>query len=854
MMAKERVCPACGIEKANKYFLNSKSEICLLCESKGLKPVVVEDPEPEPEPLTPVDYTQFPAVEVDYNAPSSQELAARILARRNLIQFVRRFRPKYTAGWVHEDIARRLVRFMEAVERGEEPRLLMMMPPRAGKSELGSRNFVPFVLGHHPDWEIIAASHTNSLTLSFSRYIRDLLRDLSYHALFPNTRLDPSSQSVENWNLTGGGGYLAAGVGTGITGRGAHILLLDDLVKDIEAADSQLQRDSVWEWYTSTAYTRLAPGGGVLGIMCMTGDTPVLMATGKERRLDALVVGDEIATYERGYLTTARVTGHKSNGMDAVLRITTASGKSVRANGRHPFLVCINGELKWIRARSLSTAHRIVTLKDSGENGTESSVLQKDAACLPNAAVCATHTMVRSVGRTGTEPQATVESQDATRDLNIVMESQQLITPECSQSKKENAQYAEKHRTKESLATGSTTLRLITATTPENLGGCCATTVMPESDILELSPWHWPLPNTSDFTLDSVVSINDAGEDEVFDVQVERTENFIAGGMVSHNTWWNEDDWAGRIQQVMKADDGGDVFEIIRYPAINEEGDEYLLANDQIVQLPEGSDIPADAKMTRPIGTAIHPERYSTGAMTRIKKNLEASGQKRIWSALYQQNPTPDEGIYFSKSMFKEYQQDLSRMNVQIYQAWDFAITEGTQNDWTVGITVLQDAYDDLYVLDINRFRSGDGENIMNIVVQYAQDWNVNLLGVEDGQIWKALETTFTRICAAKKFYPSYEKLKPLTDKLVRAQPLRGRMQAGKVFFATRAPWYTELKNELLRFPAGKHDDQVDALAWVVRLMLTRSAPQVQKPKEVASWRDKLRQMQAGGRGGAMAA
>lgn len=581
-MAKERICPACGIEKANKYFLNLKAEVCTLCEAKGLKPVVVE----EPEPVISVDHTQFPAVEVDYNAPSSQELAARILARRNLIQFVRRFRSKYTAGWVHEDIARRLVRFMEAVERGEEPRLLMMLPPRAGKSELGSRNFVPFVLGHHPDWEIIAASHTNSLTLSFSRYIRDLLRDPSYHALFPNTRLDPSSQSVENWNLTGGGGYLAAGVGTGITGRGAHILLLDDLVKDIEAADSQPQRDSVWEWYTSTAYTRLAPGGGVLGIM----------------------------------------------------------------------------------------------------------------------------------------------------------------------------------------------------------------------------------------------------------------------------TWWNEDDWAGRIQQVMKADDGGDVFEIIRYPAINEEGDEYLLANDQIVQLPEGSDIPPDAKMTRPIGTAIHPERYSTGAMTRIKKNLEASGQKRIWSALYQQNPTPDEGIYFSKSMFKEYQQDLSRMNVQIYQAWDFAITEGTQNDWTVGITVLQDAYDDLYVLDINRFRSGDGENIMNIVVQYAQDWNVNVLGVEDGQIWKALETTFTRICAAKKFYPSYEKLKPLTDKLVRAQPLRGRMQAGKVFFPTRAPWYTELKNELLRFPAGKHDDQVDALAWVVRLVLTKSAPQAQKPKEIASWRDKLRQMQAGGRGGAMAA
>ena len=76
---------------------------------------------------------------------------------------------------------------------------------------------------------------------------------------------------------------MAAGVGTGITGRGAHILLLDDLVKDIEAADSATIKENTWEWYASTAYTRLAPGGGVLGL-----------TTGELNRLftDKLVVGD----------------------------------------------------------------------------------------------------------------------------------------------------------------------------------------------------------------------------------------------------------------------------------------------------------------------------------------------------------------------------------------------------------------------------------------------------------------------------------------------------------------------------------------------------------------------------------
>ena len=210
---------------------------------------------------------EAPAFVPSSEADPLRELAERELCRRRLLPFVQRFRPKYVAGWVHEDVCRRLERFVRDVEAGKEPRLLMMMPPRAGKSELGSRNFPAWALGQHPDWEIIAASHTGSLTMSLSRYIRDLLRDPAYQAVFPAARLDPSSQSVENWNLTGGGGYLAAGVGTGITGRGAHILLLDDLVKDIEAADSPTIKENTWEWYISTAYSRLAPGGGVLGIM-----------------------------------------------------------------------------------------------------------------------------------------------------------------------------------------------------------------------------------------------------------------------------------------------------------------------------------------------------------------------------------------------------------------------------------------------------------------------------------------------------------------------------------------------------------------------------------------------------------
>ena len=89
----------------------------------------------------------------------------------------------------------------------------------------------------------------------------------NYKNIFNGAILDPTSQSVESWLTTKGGGYVAAGVGGGITGKGAHELVIDDPVKNRDDAESEYNRDSVWDWYTSTAYTRLAPGGGILVIL-----------------------------------------------------------------------------------------------------------------------------------------------------------------------------------------------------------------------------------------------------------------------------------------------------------------------------------------------------------------------------------------------------------------------------------------------------------------------------------------------------------------------------------------------------------------------------------------------------------
>lgn len=154
---------------------------------------------------------------------------------------------------------------LEALERGDIDRLMITMPPRHGKSELASRRFPAWFMGRHPGKSVIAASYNSDLATDFGRQVRNIVASPEYGRLF-ETRLAEDSRAANRWNTENGGAYVAAGVGTAITGRGADVLLIDDPLKDRDEADSELQRNKVWDWYTSTAYTRLAPGGRVVVI------------------------------------------------------------------------------------------------------------------------------------------------------------------------------------------------------------------------------------------------------------------------------------------------------------------------------------------------------------------------------------------------------------------------------------------------------------------------------------------------------------------------------------------------------------------------------------------------------------
>ena len=194
-------------------------------------------------------------------------------ARNNLLSFISVTYKDYKIGWVHQEICETLDNFLKDLIDGKRPRLIITMPPRSGKSEIVSRRFPAYFLGKYPDLSIISVSYSASLAEDFSRDVQRIIDSDEYKKIFPDTKL--SDKKDKNYKRTSDffeivdhkGVYCSAGVGGSITGKGCDILIIDDPIKNRQEANSETVRKKIYDWYSSTAYTRLSPIGGVI-MMC----------------------------------------------------------------------------------------------------------------------------------------------------------------------------------------------------------------------------------------------------------------------------------------------------------------------------------------------------------------------------------------------------------------------------------------------------------------------------------------------------------------------------------------------------------------------------------------------------------
>lgn len=436
-----------------------------------------------------------------------KELLRRKQATESLIKFTEFTFPRYRTAAHHQIIAERL----ERVIRRDCKRLMLLLPPRHGKSELASKRFPAFALGKRPELQFISASATSGLAEDFGREVRNIIASQEYENLFPRTELAEDSQAKGKWNTKSGGVYYAVGVGGAVIGRGADIFLIDDPYSTMADAQSETTRKNVWEWYTGTVYNRLQPGGSI---------------------------------------------------------------------------VLIN--------------HRM-----------------------------------------------------------------------------------------------------------------------------------------------------------------------------------HEDDLTGALISQMQA--GGDEWEIVELPAISDKGE------------------------------ALWPEAYPLEALNQIKRNT----LPRFWSALYQQQPSPEEGEYFKREWFRWYSEPPKHM--RRYGASDYAVT-ADGGDYTVHGVCGVDPEDNLYVLDIWRSQSESHKWVEAFIDMLATHKPMNW-GEEQGQIIKSLGPFIDKRMRERKVYARRTQFTSVADKATRCRSFQARAAMGKVYLPQNAPWVADLLTELCNFPAGKHDDQVDMLGLIGRML-----------------------------------
>lgn len=141
---------------------------------------------------------------------------------------------------------------------------MVFMPPRHGKSHLISEYFPAWFMGRNPEKYVIATSYGQDLASDFGRKVRNLIGDEPFKLTFRGVSLSEDSQASNRFSLNKGGSYHAVGYGGPITGRGAHLLIIDDPIKNREDANSEIYRKNIKSWYTSTAYTRLMPDAAII--------------------------------------------------------------------------------------------------------------------------------------------------------------------------------------------------------------------------------------------------------------------------------------------------------------------------------------------------------------------------------------------------------------------------------------------------------------------------------------------------------------------------------------------------------------------------------------------------------------
>ena len=231
---------------------------------------------------------------------------------------------------------------------------------------------------------------------------------------------------------------------------------------------------------------------------------------------------------------------------------------------------------------------------------------------------------------------------------------------------------------------------------------------------------------------------------------------------------------------------------------------------------------PQDDPLGRPAGTMLwdDPTGYDYGRFLRDRK-AELASEPRTWSALYQQEPTPDTGDYFKAEWIKPISPDLipDPDYLRVYGASDYAVTSGG-GDYTVHLIAGLDADDRLFILDLWRGQT-DSSVWIREWCRLVRQWRPIEMAEEAGQIRASVGPFLDQQAREQRAHTVRTPFPSRHDKAVRAQSIRGRMAMKGIYVPANAPWRADFEAELLRFPTAAHDAIVDSVSLLGQLLDT---------------------------------
>jgi predicted phage terminase large subunit-like protein len=279
-----------------------------------------------------------------------------------------------------------------------------------------------------------------------------------------------------------------------------------------------------------------------------------------------------------------------------------------------------------------------------------------------------------------------------------------------------------------------------------------------------------------------------------------RTRLSPGGSIILIGTPWHEDDHFGRILTSNERER----WDVIELPALAK-------LNDPLGRIP---------------GEPLWPDYISQQMLDDIRNSLNASDM-RMWNSLYQVSPTIDSGDYFKR----EYIQYTNHIpdKLDYYGASDYAVTAG-RGDYTVHVIIGHDTKnDDIYVIDV--WRAQEDSNVwIKEFLALVNRHEPLMWAEESGQIIKSLDPYIQKeFQNIKQRYVMRHQFTSTTEKTSRARSIQAYMAQGKVYIL-KDHWTEDLVKELLSFPSGRHDDQVDALGLIGR-MLNEMVKTIEKPQ-----------------------